>query len=270
MKRFAALLLALLLIPQAALAALTDGLVSYYKFDESSGNAADSVGSNTLTNTGTTPYEAGKIGNAIHLNGSTQRFSIADASQTGLDITGDNTICYGINFDTYVGSTAYAPVGKINFGSAGNTRAYGSQINITGSNTFDFEQADGTGNVRKGVAWTPSTGTYYYLCNVYTAAAGTVDYYIDAVAQTQQTGFKTSSNNSSDPFFVGAALDGASGFGWVDGYMDELAVWSRALSSAEITQLYNGGAWCQYPFASCAAAAGATPILGLVRSFFIF
>ena len=43
--------------------ALTDNLVSYWKLDESSGNAADSVGSNTLTNTNTVTYSAGKINN---------------------------------------------------------------------------------------------------------------------------------------------------------------------------------------------------------------
>jgi hypothetical protein len=33
---------------------LLDNLVAYWKLDEASGNAADSVTTNTLTNTGTT------------------------------------------------------------------------------------------------------------------------------------------------------------------------------------------------------------------------
>lgn len=45
--------------------ALTDNLVSYWKLDESSGNASDSVGSNTLTNNGTAGYASGKINNAV-------------------------------------------------------------------------------------------------------------------------------------------------------------------------------------------------------------
>ena len=44
--------------------AISDNLISYYKFDESSGNASDSVGSNTGTNTGLT-YSAGIINNGI-------------------------------------------------------------------------------------------------------------------------------------------------------------------------------------------------------------
>ena len=57
--------------------ALTDNLVSYWKLDESSGNAADSVGSNTLTNTGTATYAAGKINNGVVVNGSSQRLDSA-------------------------------------------------------------------------------------------------------------------------------------------------------------------------------------------------
>ncbi len=32
------------------------------------------------------------------------------------------------------------------------------------------------------------------------------------------------------------------------GQVDELAIWNRALSAAEVTQLYNSGAGKQYPF----------------------
>ena len=44
-------------------------------------------------------------------------------------------------------------------------------------------------------------------------------------------------------------------FGWQTGlnryitaYMDEFAFWNRALTSTEITQLYNSGSGLQYPF----------------------
>lgn len=43
----------------------SEGLAGYWKLDESSGNAADSSGNSlTLTNNGTTPFAAGKYGNA--------------------------------------------------------------------------------------------------------------------------------------------------------------------------------------------------------------
>jgi hypothetical protein len=32
------------------------------------------------------------------------------------------------------------------------------------------------------------------------------------------------------------------------GDIDEVGIWSRVLTSTEVTQLYNGGAGLQYPF----------------------
>jgi hypothetical protein len=41
--------------------------------------------------------------------------------------------------------------------------------------------------------------------------------------------------------YLGGLLIGAAGFGWFDGKMDEVAVFSKALSQDEITMLYNTG-----------------------------
>jgi len=69
----------------------TRGLVSYWKLDEQSGNAIDSVSGNTLTNNSVT-YGDGKIGNGAVLNGSSGYLSITNSNQKGLGITGDMTI----------------------------------------------------------------------------------------------------------------------------------------------------------------------------------
>ena len=57
----------------------SEGLVGHWKMDESSGNAADSSGSGlTLTNNGTTPFVAGKYGNAADFTpASSHNFSTA-------------------------------------------------------------------------------------------------------------------------------------------------------------------------------------------------
>ena len=35
---------------------------------------------------------------------------------------------------------------------------------------------------------------------------------------------------------------------YVDGIIDEVGIWARSLSDAEVTQLYNAGAGLTYPF----------------------
>ncbi|MDA3803017.1 MAG: hypothetical protein PF488_03985 [Patescibacteria group bacterium] len=67
---------------------LTD-LVSYYKLDESSGNAADSVGSNTGVMSGTYSYGAGKINNALTMaSGSYLKASISSGLSGSFSVSG--------------------------------------------------------------------------------------------------------------------------------------------------------------------------------------
>ncbi len=64
---------------QASTNALSNGLIGFWKMEESSGNPVDSSGNSvTLTNNGTTPFTAGKFGNgAGTFNGSSRYFSTA-------------------------------------------------------------------------------------------------------------------------------------------------------------------------------------------------
>ncbi|EKD91103.1 MAG: hypothetical protein ACD_30C00045G0003 [uncultured bacterium] len=90
--------------------ALSNGLVGYWKMDESSGNAADSSGNSlTLTNNATATYTAGKFGNAgTFVAASSQYFS------TATTISGVKTVSFWTNnastTDEYINliaSTAY-------------------------------------------------------------------------------------------------------------------------------------------------------------------
>ena len=71
---------------------LSNGLVGYWKMDESSSTAADSSGNAlTLTNNGTTTYGVGKFGNASTYNGTTQYLS------TATTISGVKTVAFWVN-----------------------------------------------------------------------------------------------------------------------------------------------------------------------------
>ena len=75
--------------------ALSNGLVGYWKLDESSGNATDSSGnSNTLTNNGTTTFVTGKYANGSEHNGSTQYLNTATA------INNVQTVSFWVNPDS--------------------------------------------------------------------------------------------------------------------------------------------------------------------------
>jgi len=226
--------------------ALTDNLVSYYKLDESSGNAADSVGSNTLTNTSVT-YAASKINNGAVFNATTDNLAIADASQTGLDLSGDSSFSFWVNFTAVPASGAAMWLFQ-KFGASGNYGYRAYQFNNGGTQGLWFEcSANGTTNTSATVNWTPSTDTWYYLTFVYTASAGSCKFYVNGSQQgATQTGLATSIYNNASPFCLGSQ-NGAQA---LNGSMDEAGIWSRALSSTEVTSLYNSGNGMAYPFGS--------------------
>jgi hypothetical protein len=223
---------------------LLTNLVSYWKFDESSGNASDSNGSNTLTNTNTATFGAGKINNGTSLaRVSSQYFTIADASQSGLDITGDMTIQAWVKPATLTAATYYPILTKF---AASNVsyllRFYGDTLRMTTS-------SDGTAETGNIIASSISTGSFIHIVMVYTASSGSVTAYINGSAQTPVTGFSTSIYNGTGALGVGALGAGAD-TNFFDGMVDEVGIWNRALTAAEVTQLYNGGAGLAYPLSS--------------------
>lgn len=71
---------------------LNNGLVGYWKMDETSGNPVDATGNGvTLTNNGTATFTIGKFGNAGTFNGSTQYFS------TATSIPAVSTVSFWVN-----------------------------------------------------------------------------------------------------------------------------------------------------------------------------
>ena len=63
---------------------LTDNLISYWKLDESSGNASDSVGTNILTNTNTVTYVSGLINNCADFGTANTNKKLTIASNLGI------------------------------------------------------------------------------------------------------------------------------------------------------------------------------------------
>lgn len=222
--------------------ALTDNLTSYWKFDESSGNASDSVASNTLTNNNTATYVAGKISNAINF---------VRASSQSATVTSDLT-----------SAGAYSVAGWVYWTSlpATNTKNHFYGNMTTGANhiiqRIQLEDVSGTKSlrlqrVRVGVAtdsatytWTPSTTTWYHVAGTYDGT--TMRLYVNAteVATASSTGNGTIDAGYGPQF--GFGVFGAAEY--MDGRVDETGLWSRALTGSEITELYNSGTGTTYPF----------------------
>jgi hypothetical protein len=220
--------------------ALDTSLISYFKLDESSGNAADSVGSNTLTNTAAT-YTTGKINNGASFNGSTGK--LINSSPTGLP-TGDATRTLSFwMYPTSVASTNGCP---INFGTAATAYRDTPHIYNGGSGTFDISIS--------GESYTlPNTfvvNNWYHIAITNVTGNKTIKTYVNGVLSLSQL-FSNSINTLVAGLSVGCEINSTSFF---YGLVDEVAIWSRELSADEVSQIFNSGRGNSYPFT-------ATPIL---------
>ena len=210
--------------------ALTDNLVSYWKLDESSGNASDSVGSNTATNNGTATYTAAKINNGIDVNGSSQYFSFATCPQTG---SGSFSIAAWVNGDTISSNHCIAGFGT------GNT-LQGVTFDIRGSKLY----ADFYASTSVTATTTLSTATWYFVVVTYDGT--NLRLYLNTTLDGT-SGSVTASIVDGDGA-IGRAFWAAGNY--FDGRIDEVGMWSRVITGAEMTTLYNGGAGRQYPFST--------------------
>ena len=219
-------------------------LISHWKLEETSGTRADSTANaNTLQDNNTVTYGAGvATGNAALFTPiNSEYLSIADASQTGLDITGDFTISAWFKMNSAL--TSWFPVIVKDQGETGNKRSYGVGLREVSGDCAEFWMSSTGENAtvaqaRVSLGTTLSTGTWYHGVWQYTASTHTIEFYLNASSKGTSDITNTSIYNSTADVQIGGYVNGGV---YADGYIDEMTAWSRVLSSSEITTLYNSG-----------------------------
>ena len=229
--------------------------VSFWNLDESSGDAADALGVNTLTNNNTVAFGAGLIGNAADFElANLESFSIADASQTGLDLSGDCSFAAWVNFESLATqNTVFAKT------DGSSSRSYIIRIlGVGDGNLMNAEcYGDGSTSNRRGAnsdaAFTTSTATWFHLAATFDVDSGVWVFYKDgsSIASTaSDAGTVASIFNSSNAFQLGATNFLGANESYFDGLMDMVGVWNVTLTSGQVSELYNAGVGVQYPFAT--------------------
>lgn len=209
--------------------ALSDNLVSYWKFE---GNSNDELGGNNGTDTSIT-YSS--------TSGIVGQYALFDAG-------GDKIDCASAGIPTGTSSRTFSVWVKLtgvvlvfvygNGGSAGQMMSL--YFNTTTMSMFGIA-AD------VNIATSSSTGTWYHLVMTYNGT--TIEMFKNG--SSIGTGTPTLNTATGSTFTIGHD-NGTWAGGGSDGRIDELGIWSRVLSGAEITELYNGGAGLAYPFAGAA------------------
>jgi hypothetical protein len=203
---------------------LSTGLLAYWKLNtdswlDSSGNGY------TLTQTGTVSVGTGLIGGDAIFSGDGSNLS----TTTPFDFSGDFSVSLWAKIDISNGGFLIGP-------TSGDQ---GLELYLLPENNGDFASSYGT-TFLAGSSSTPTDATAWnhYVCtreiesiSIYLngSLVGTGSDAID-LSGTYSFGFEGTYNRS----FTGS--------------IDEVGIWSRALTQTNITSLYNAGAGKTYPF----------------------
>jgi hypothetical protein len=230
-----------------ATSTLLSGLTLYYKLDETSGtNLADALGNHTAVLSGTAAVNAvGILGRAVDFTGTDGCITLPSGWATS-EFTDKITISVWINPDTLTNAFYF-----FNFKNAGESaRVYANFVPADGtiyiaclptSPTYtEFSTVD-TNNV--------STGSWQNFVFVCGGVGSTIRMYKNGSELTYIDQFTVITSFDT----LGSILDsifnqGETNTNALDGKGDEVGIWNRALTTTEITELYNGGSGKTHPF----------------------
>jgi hypothetical protein len=243
--------------------AITSGVVAHYRLDDTadaSGNA------HTLTNNNAATFVAGKVGNAAHfVAASTQSLSNDDAAlKAG---SGDFTVCFWAKLTDL--ADFYTAASQWRDANAGDGLGSGWRLFYHKQSVLDYYVAqinDATGNaeVADVIGYSSgaigSAGTYIMVTVRHDAARKILHLgFNDQMAKANSSGPHTGGDQwgpyeaiyipATSAFRIGAQTSTGSGVSQpFNGDIDALTYWSRWLTDAEVTTLYNGGAGMELTF----------------------
>ena len=199
--------------------ALTDNLQAFYKLSD----LTDSSGNNrTLTNNGNVSFASGKIGNAAVFDGSNWTTSPISG------ISSEYTVSGWFRSET---TNSYTML----FNAKSQENALASFVQLLGDGSVRF----GSGNYDSGelviAGQNKNDNQWHFFCAV--VGNNNTKLFLDndaAVALGSQF-----SNFSFTDIAFASYVDGS--YDHLNGQIDALGIWNRALSDAEVAELYNNG-----------------------------
>ena len=224
---------------------LMNGLISHWKLDELTGDRYDSRGGKTLLPVGVVQYNVGKMGNCASFNGDAGVYlsSASYTSLTDIDWSLGFTVAgwfyYPTAFNSYFHVLAKQYGGNADWG-----------LGLSAPNACRFYVNDSVSG--QTLAVSPTTvvaDTWYFLAGRYNPVTKKAEVSLNNAAFTVGTALTNVPKNLRTHFEIGryASSYGAS-------RLDGVNLWTRYVTDAEITQIYNNGNGLEYPF------MGETPI----------
>ena len=229
---------------------LLEDCIEWWSLNEGSGSRAGGHASISLTDVNSVTSGTGRVGDAAHFDDANSEELTTSSGSLALAGHSAWTVSCWVNADSLSGSgtgDAHAAYGRANPSS--------SPANVTEVALHIFPASYSHAPYRnKAVFWHYTASNYKEIISSSTLSASTW-YHIVIGHDSSSTGaemwmaiddgtVQTLSDStgptvaSSGVFAVGRVTNNAI---YMDGLVDELACWSRRLTSAEITRLYSSG-----------------------------
>ena len=228
--------------PKFAEAALTDSLLHWYDCeDDGGGNTDDSHSTGDLTANGgatLTTGTGGKVGEGCDIpDTGTDYFELAGATDIDFSSTEDRTFAFWVKRES--GTTRDRIMGIWDGTDKNFLYVYWDSEEARAVSGYDGT----TGTAISGTTDISTDAAWHFVVITYD---GTADdkfrIYIDGATTAEATSAAESSLNGSNAAFRIGYVDGNT----PDMKIDSIGIWSKVISSAEITSLYNSDSGVDY------------------------
>lgn len=204
-------------------------LVAYWRLEDTS----DSKGSLTLTNNGTVTFSAGQFNNAANTTATGGKY--LSVNSDSLNLTNNFTVTCWVKFSSSTTNFFQGIVGRAK--ESGAPDVYGGwALAKENDNKFRFIMFFNN-SFASAVSNSANTDTnYHHIVGVRDAGVSTI--YVDGVAQTTTTS-QAPDSVTNISLNIGRYYTATNNY-YTEGQIDDVAIFNRALTSAEVSNLFNG------------------------------
>jgi hypothetical protein len=219
-------------------------LVSYWQLEDTT----DFKGTNNLTNNNSVAFNPAKFDNGADGGSSNSNKYLSKASNLGFGYNSTKSISLWVKLNTEIASSIWN-LYDLRTTTPSSVFDLEYQFN-SGTRQLLVTRYSDTSGISAQIPYTVTMGTsnWYHLVVVFDATNHTLALYVNGTLISQISATDTSSSTPgaySDGF---AVLAQAIGVTPTSGIIDDMAIFSRALSASDVTTIYNsptglGGAW---------------------------
>ncbi len=208
------------------------GLVAWWRAEN---NAQDSAGTNHGTLVNGAGFASGEVEQAFAFSGVNQYVEIPDApAMRPASITLEAWVMFNGGINQGIFSK------RLSSGDASYYLYYFGNGTM-GAGVAEESANPPTSSISLG-GFSPTVGRWYHLALTFDNASKQLSLYVDGVQRVSETANRTISYDSNPVSW------GRYGSNYLNGRIDEAAIYQRALTAAEIASIYNAGPAGKRPF----------------------